>query len=147
MSEEFKATSGAKVVINPADTESVFALKDSIQRAALGSNAEINFSGDITGQDIDIQSIAKIAMTVDSDPIVRKTLFDCLGRCTRNGERIALSTFDDPKAREDYYEIAIACIKVNLSPFFAPLLSKFGPLVQKTLKEAGAEKKEDPAST
>jgi len=141
MSEEFKAPSGKKIVINPADFCDVLDLKNAIQKAAIASGLDIptSLSAELMDQDIDLSGLIKTALTVDSDKDVQECAFKCLTRCTRGGEKITKETFDDIEAREDYYDIVLSCFKVNLTPFFKPLLSKLSPFLDKMSKIGEAE--------
>lgn len=125
MSNEFLAPSGKKVVINPAPFGEVMALKSAIGRAVSQSEIDVDINAaDLFNQDFNPASIAKIALFIDSDAEINSRLFGCLSRCLRDGEKITEATFEDVSAREDYYPIAFACLKENLSPFLKPLLSR-----------------------
>jgi hypothetical protein len=133
---EFKSVTGKKIVINPADFEDVWNLKSEIGRVMSGSDFNMNVDGskEMMDQDFDVAQIAKIALLVDSSRDIRDALFTCLARCTRDGEKITMSTFNDIDAREDYYEIVIACLKENLRPFFKALLSQLSPFMDTLTK-------------
>lgn len=118
---EFIATSGAKVVINPAGFTEAMALKNAVVKE-LGS-AEINI--DLTRiRETNLNSLLPLILQVDSSEQVNAALWVCLGRCLYNSEKISEKTFEAVKARVDYYEIAVACLKENISPFLDGLLSK-----------------------
>lgn len=123
--KEFTAPSGAKVKINYGEMRDVFALKDSISKELLnldsGATAE-------SLMDMDASVIAKAAMMVDSSDKVRACIFKCLTRSTYDGQKITEETFSSHETWGDYYDIAIECIKVNLSPFLKPLLSKLSQM-------------------
>lgn len=134
---EFTATSGAKVKINPADFKSAMALKSAIAKEM--SKSEFEISGFDMQKDINIADFAKMALAVDSSPAVYKALFDCLVRCTYDGQKITEAIFEEVDARQDYYEIVIACLKENLLPFFNGLVSKLKPLMDKLPKNQAEE--------
>lgn len=117
---ELTVPSGAKVVINVGDFEDTIALKNAIMREASKSGALIglNLSSDIS-------KLASLAAVVDSSPEVYVAMWPCLSRCTYNGEKITKKTFEPVEARKDYYDIVIECVKVNVTPFFESVLSKF----------------------
>lgn len=144
MAKEFKSTSGKKVVINPADTDAFFDLKDKIQKAAADSGIEIKGASDI--MDTDVASLVKVVFQVDSDKSVRDALFAALTRSTRDGQKITKDTFDDVDARQDYYEIMKACVEVNYVPFFAPLRSLFAELVTSVFAQVRDESPNTPES-
>jgi len=61
---------------------------------------------------------------LDCNEELQEILFKCLERCTYDGVRITKETFEPISARQDYYEIMLACLGINYDPFFkAPALS------------------------
>lgn len=108
MSTEITVPSGATVVINHASWKDAKRLKQAIER-------EI-----IVGGEINLSTV----LLVDSSTAVDEALAPCLARCLYNNEKITDQIFDDPKARGDYYDIAMACVKENLAPLGESLLSK-----------------------
>ncbi len=142
---EFEAPSGAKVKINIAPFKDSMKLKSAIAKELADSDFSFDFdpSKDIKKQDFDIAGIAKIMALLDSSEAVNNALMDCLLRCTYNSEKITGATFEPEEAREDYYDIVAACLKVNIGPFFKSLLSKFLPIIkmfQENLAAKQAEK-------
>ena len=142
---EIVVSSGATVKINPAPWGDTMALKAAIGKELAGSDLKafkMDMSVKLTEQDFNLADLAQVALSIDSSPAVYKALFACLGRCTYNGQRITEQTFEDENARQDYYEIVIECLRVNLSPFFKGLLSKLSPF----LKRAEGQTQESPES-
>lgn len=122
---EFTAPSGKKVIINMASFMEAMELKNAIERVAAAH-------GDILKNltaDTDLSAFLPAVMGIDSNPDVFKNLFNCLLRCTHDGEKITAATFEPPAARGDYYPVLIACAKENLIPFFGPLLSQLARLM------------------
>ena len=118
---EFTAPSGATVVINPAPWKDAKALKRAIER-------EMAIAGSL-----DLRAF----LLTDSSEAVDAALLVCLSRCLYGGEKIIEATFDKPENRQDYYEIAYQCGKVNLGPLWGNLLlrlSEFG-LVKQVKKD------------
>jgi hypothetical protein len=133
--EEFKAPSGKQVVINPAPFKDALALKQAIASEFARSDFKMDLDfggkvGSLKDMEFDIAQIAKLAALVDSSEVVYKALFTCLSRCSHDKEKITEATFEPEDHRQDYYEIVLACIRVNLGPFFKGLLSKFAPILQ-----------------
>lgn len=122
--------SGAKVVISQASFSEAMALKNAVALEISKSGIALDLKGGLSQSDIDVAEILKVFFQIDSSPAVYATLFQCLGRCTYNGEKITMETFEDAAARNDYYEIVIACAKEALTPFFSGLLSEFGKAFQ-----------------
>lgn len=109
---------GAKIVINVCSFEDAFQLKSLIEKALLDNGIKLETA---------IESdIAAIVMALDSSKGVFDAMFKCLVKSTYNNVKITKETFEDEKAREDLYDIFFYCLKVNIYPFFKPLLSRFG---------------------
>lgn len=136
---EITVPSGARVVIGEVSLEEALALQDEIDLALLPYNqsctraiksyyamvAEKIDSGDNTIQFKDIytlEGLPEMCLAVKSSKRVRDRMFDCLKRSTYNDQKITASTFDDAKARSDYYPIFLACLKENILPFFTFLV-------------------------
>ena len=136
---EFVAASGAKVVINTAPFKDVMALKSAIGKELANSsfNLPLDMSlKNLKDVDFDIAAFGKLILLVDSSEEVNKHLFSCLARCLRNDEKITLNTFEIEDARQDYYEIVISCLKVNLSPFLKALISQLPQIAAVNLKQS-----------
>jgi hypothetical protein len=145
---EFITTNGVEVRINIADFITSMKLKKEVFKAVKDSNIALskldldkllsghkeNISGAVKSGALD--SLMEVILTVDSNDKVEEAIFKCLARCTYNGEKITRSTFEPIEARENYYETIIYCLMENLSPFYAPLRSKFKELeAKKKLKD------------
>lgn len=135
---EFTSQSGAKVKINIADFEDTMDLQSAILKEA--AKADFKIEGMNLSSDVDMSGIIKAAMSVASSKEVREILFRCLVRCTYDGQKITKATFEDAEARKDYYEVVIACLKENLTPFFEGLFSKLSPFMG-MLKQAEESQK------
>ena len=128
---EFTTENGAAIKINVADFMTSMKLKKAVVEAVKESGT------DIANIDLDnlkagaIDSILQVILSCDSSEKVNEAIFKCLARCTYNSEKITKDTFEPLEARENYYEIVIACLKENLSPFFNPLLLKLNNLQSK----------------
>lgn len=117
--------SGARVIINECSLEQAFKLKSTIQKELLRQKIEI--------KDVDFEDmgqVVNILMALDSSEEVFNCLFECLKKSSYNGIRIAKDTFDTPDKWGDLYEIFFYCLKVNISPFYKNLLSKWKNLGQ-----------------
>lgn len=127
---EFIAPSGVTVVINAAPWRDAKALKAALEKT-LARDVNLNTSMDLTLSTI---------LSIDSSPEIDAAIWPCLARCTRNKIKITEEVFDDLKAREDYYDIAIACIKENLRPLAESLFSKLTALGVLTKQASEAPK-------
>lgn len=124
MLEFTTAKNEAQVVINLASFANAVKLKDAIEYEVSQTDFKVSFDDINKDAELNLGKIIQIAMKVDSSKVVSNALFDCLIKCTYNGSKITVATFEDEKARFDYYEIAISCVKENLLPFAGGLLSK-----------------------
>jgi len=114
---EYKSeNTGARIVINPCSLIEAFKLKSKIQKALLDKGMNI--------ERLMEQDILSIICALDSSEEVFECLFECLRRSQYNDVAIKPDVFDEPRAREDLYEIFYNCIKVNIYPFFKKVLSK-----------------------
>ena len=125
---EFKTNNGAKVVINSGDWQDAVALKNTVAEAIIKKDVSFDLASLKGDKEINTAALLKLFMSVDSSKEVYDALFKCLIRCTYNGHKITEETFDEISARENYYEIAIACLKENLTPFFKSLISQLSGL-------------------
>jgi len=125
-SNEIIFDNGDEAVINIASFSNCIKLKSAIARALLAQGVKLA-NIDLNNAETIIDSI----LAVDCSEDVLKAVFACIGKSTYNKERITEATFEDEKARENYYEIIIECLKLNLSPFLKPLISKLNGLAVK----------------
>lgn len=133
--KEFKATNtGNKIIINCAKTREVQRLKNVILKEMKKSPIGIKLTGgentffekemDFTGV---IDFIKDTLISIETSDEFNEAIFECLKYCTyKTVYKIDEALFDNeqvPEAREDYYEIIIACLEENLRPFFKSLIS------------------------
>lgn len=118
---EFIAPSGEPVKINVAAWKDAKALKAALE-------LEIAAHGITDINSILDDGLISLIMKVDSSPAFDAALWPCLVRCLRGNNKIIESTFDDAKAREDYYQIVVACVQVNLRPLVLSLVSQLAVL-------------------
>jgi hypothetical protein len=128
---EFTTQKGSEVRINIADFITSMKLKKAVVEAIKESDVDIAHIDLENLKAGAIDSILQILLTCDSSDKVNDAIFKCLARCTYNSEKITKETFEEVEAREDYYEIVIACLKENLSPFFKPLFLQLKSLQEK----------------
>lgn len=117
-----------KAVISMAPFEDGIRLKNAIVNGLADSGIKIESLN--MDADIDMSTILSAVMRLDGSEEVNKAIMACLERCTYNSEKITPHLFDDEKAREDYYEIVIDCVRVNIAPFFKGLASKLPKITE-----------------
>lgn len=121
-----RGLSGAEIVINDADWVDAKLLKNAIW-GNIGQG-KIPFP---VGVKPDLDYLLPFLAKIDGSPEFDTALWPCLVRCTYNKEKITQATFNNIKAREDYYAVVVNCIEVNLGPLFVSLclqLSMWGLL-------------------
>lgn len=133
--KEFNCTNtGNTVVINCAPIKSVQKLKNVILNEVQKSPIGIKLIGgdkslfekelDFTGV---IDFIKNTLIGIDTSDAFSEAIFECLQYCTyKKVYKINEELFDNeavPEAREDYYDIIVACVEENLRPFIKGLIS------------------------
>lgn len=133
--KEFNATNtGNKVIINCAKTREVQRLKQVILNEIKKNPIGIKLVGqgvsalekelDFTGV---LDFIKDTLISIDTSDEFNEAIFNCLQYCTyKTVYKINEELFDNdevPEAREDYYEIIVACVEENLRPFVKSLIS------------------------
>lgn len=137
MQQNFTSKSGAKVILNIATFKEATTLKKTILSEAKEAGIEVS---DIQtpskkkGAGVDSMKVLSLLkdliVNIETSDGFESAVFSCLRHCTYDGKQINESFFDDcPEAREDYYEVMIACAKFNLLPFVKNLPSVLSSLV------------------
>ena len=130
--KEFKGCNGAKIVINEASWGDVRKLKKvlAIELLKLGIDIDKEFLGQseenlMVGSKL-FQLLKDVYLTLEASDDFNDEIMNCLQYCTYDNIQIKEQLFDDkPEAREDYYDMVIGCLEVNLAPFIKKVLSKF----------------------
>lgn len=130
--KEFKGCNGAKIVINEATWGDVRRLKKVLaeELLKLGIDLDKGFFG-ADKKDLFIGSklfelIKNVYLTLEASDKFNDEIMNCLKYCTYDNIQIKESLFDDKiEAREDYYDMVIGCLEVNLAPFIKKIYSKF----------------------
>jgi hypothetical protein len=124
---EIKSLDGRVIKINMANFDDTCDMKDIIEAtlAETGLDLDSLELGKASLADMDIDFILKPILKITSNKEFRKILFKCLERSSIDGEKITRDTFESVENRGEYYPIVLECLKVNILPFFAPLLSRF----------------------
>ena len=130
--KEFKGCNGAKIVINEAPWGDVRKLKKvlAIELLKLGIDIDKEFLGQseenlMVGSKL-FQLLKDVYLTLEASDDFNDEIMNCLQYCHYDNIQIKEQLFDDkPEAREDYYDMVIGCLEVNLAPFIKKVLSKF----------------------
>lgn len=141
--KEFKTTNtGNKVIINCAPTKDVLRLKEVILKELIKHPLGLKLKEkqgnlDLIEKEVDmvglIDFIKNTVLSIDTSQDFLDAVFECLKYCTyKSTYKIDMDLFDNksvPEAREDYYEIILACIEENLRPFVKSLISTWKTLI------------------
>ena len=133
MKKEIKLqNSGKTLIINTATVEEVKYLKnvllEEFKKYPLGLKLLGN-TASIFDKQVDFTSvfdfIKNVLISVDISETAEDAIFECLKHCIYDKtHKVTLNLFDEVEdAREDYYEIILACIEENLKPFIKSLVS------------------------
>lgn len=122
---EFKTKSGASIVVNVAPFEDALLLQNLVGNPAMSIRTDVG-----PEFDIDNTAAAHFMAVVASRADVQAQVMKCLARCSYNGLAINSKTFEAEAAREDYFEIAVACIQENLSPFVKSLFLQLSGVIE-----------------
>lgn len=122
---EFITQNGQKTVeIKEASFQNASNLKKIAVKNLKNIGIDINNLNNVDGENL-ISKAVELLINLDSSDEFEKALFTCLENSLYDKfYKITPQLFDDkPEIREDYYEIASACVEVNLRPFFKSLVS------------------------
>lgn len=130
-----------RVLINCASMADVIELKREILKQLKNQNISTELmsgKGDLLDKDINITEVINFLknclISMDISQELEEAIFKCLGYCIYDTVHpINKDLFDTicPDAREDYYEIIIACIEENLKPFMKSLISAWSTIQPK----------------
>ncbi len=73
-----------------------------------------------------VESMLKDALCAGfSSPYIEECLWECMKKCTYNGLKIDVDTFEPAKAREDYIPVCVEVVKDNVLPFAKSLYADY----------------------
>lgn len=121
--KEFTASSGARVKIGVAGWDDTITLKNAALREM--ADAGLSIKGLKLSKDMDISTLVSAFLKVESSPAVYAALWPCLERSLYNGQKINKGIFENPEARQDYYEILKEFLVVNITPFLPKVASEW----------------------
>lgn len=133
MKEFITANGQKKVIINCASMQEVMNLKREILTQLKNHNISADFlkgNTELLDKEINltevINFIKNCLISMDISESLEDAIFKCLGHCVYDTVHVINKNLFDtvcPDAREDYYEIIIACLEENLKPFMKSLVS------------------------
>jgi hypothetical protein len=136
MTNTFTTPTGKELVVNKLRFIESSRLRKAVLGAIKESNvkiSDIDFTNLLSGNKDQISSAVKsgaldklinVLIQLDLDEELNVALNIAFKRCTWNSKAIDSQFFDlNEEAQGDYYFIAAMCLKVNVLPFIAPLLS------------------------
>ena len=122
MIEPIKLPSGAELKINLAP----FIDSKNLYQAVLEELKHLKIDAKT---DIDVNLFKDIFCYGFSSVKVEKALEQCMKRCLLNGLKIDKDTFEPEELREDYLTCCLEVAKVNVMPFFKPLLAQYSQVI------------------
>ena len=133
MKKEIKLeNSGKTFIINTASVEEVKYLKnvllEELKKYPLGLKLLGN-TVSVFDKQVDFTSvfdfIKNVLISIDISETAENAIFECLKHCVYDKtHKVTMDLFNEvEEAREDYYEIILACIEENLRPFIKSLVS------------------------
>lgn len=123
---EVKLPSGAVLVVNAAP----FADSKKLYQAILKEMKVVHVNYD-KETNLDFANALKDSFCVGfSSTQIEDCLWECLKRCTYNGDKITNDTFEPTTAREDYSDVCLEVTKENVLPFGKSLYAKFKPYME-----------------
>ena len=133
MKEFIASNTGKTVRINVAPFGLGIELKNEllklVKEQTLAGTIKVD-NTELLDREVDIAKVLDVIkhafISIEISKSVQDILEKCLSYCTYDGvHKINTALFDTicPDAREDYYEILIACIEENMRPFVKSLAS------------------------
>lgn len=119
--KNIKLPSGVELKLSPAPFADANALYKAVAAEAKGVNVT---------REMDPNLIKDAICILISSEKIEACLWKCFERALYNGIKITQETFDDEKAREEYFSICKEVLWYNISPFLKSLYSEFAPLVK-----------------
>ena len=132
------------LILNESSLANGRALKVAIEKALLKQGiklqdligkipqiSEVNLSEELDESKLALfDGVLQIFLTIDSDEEVYKQIFNCLDQsiyreANSKDNRLNEQIIQNHDLRDHYYSICIACIKLNVLPFFFGLRSLF----------------------
>lgn len=132
------------VVIKPASFQDAINLKKAVAKCL----QEADIIKDLDTMNVELTSlintISSLLFTAEMSGAFEHNVFECLKVCfiEENGikNKITPQLFDEkPELREDYYEIVMKCVEVNLRPFFKSLVTEFKTRLSRMTKDQQSE--------
>lgn len=119
------AARGVKLVVGYADFADVMPLKSALAAKFKDFNLDVSaLKGLDDLKNLDIALFLNPIIAMDSDKEIHAMILKGLEKSTYDREKITEQLFNDiPAAREDYYEILFAFLRVNIFPFYKGLSS------------------------
>lgn len=139
---EILTTNNVKAVIELASMREALHLKrvvfKELSKAGIDLDGLLSLKGqnlkDLDTNDMNLNSLVSAVFSIIGSEELDNALIECLSRSRYNREKITLETFEDEKAREDYYEVLMKCAEINLTPFFKGLVSTCNQVMEKVVK-------------
>lgn len=131
--------SGAVLEVTMAPFEDGHRLLKAVMREAESVKVSLGVKGKTLGDifsleltDETLDMIKNVVSRLVSSDTIEEALWICIGRATYNNVKITKDTFEDEKARGDYFLVMKEVLGFNLRPFVKNLASLFTDLKQRS---------------
>lgn len=117
--------SGARLNVAVPSFAHARTLQMAIARELVAVKLDFNF-GQLDLSNIsakDINTLKDVVLQLTQSSAVDAAIMVCAEKSLYNGQRITAETFENPRARVDYYPVAWEVIKAAVGPFFKGLAS------------------------
>jgi hypothetical protein len=119
-----KLQSGAELKVSPAPFAEARALYQAVLEEVRGLKIDAE-------TEIDVNLKKDLFCVLLASKKIELALWECMKRCTYNGQKITPDTFEDVKAREDYFDVCVAVGQENVLPFTKSLYAAFSSTIEK----------------
>lgn len=120
-----KFNNGDEADVKVLPFKTALKLKNIIGRDVSKQGVSLDFQEDVS------KVLFNVIVAIDSSEELHDFIIkECFPRCLYNGKKITDIMLEEESFRENYYELILEILKVNLLPFFKNLVSR--------LKELGA---------
>lgn len=126
--KKVKLQSGAILVVNQVD----FSLANKLYKHVAETFVHIQGDPSVGGM---LGLLKGSAGLLVSNPKVEEATWECMKRCTYNGEKITPETFEPKECRGDYVKVFVEVLMETTLPFMSSLYVEFGEYLSRMMEE------------
>lgn len=123
--------SGRELKLAPAS----FTESKALYQAVLREIKTLDIAKDFTQE---VNMFKEIFCAVLASKEIESCVMECMKKCTYQGHKLTIETFESEEAREDYTEICVEVAMLNIRPFTKSLFALFakGAQLVASMKES-----------